>query len=273
MIAHLNSRSMTASCGIMVAVTNTPKTVHKAMRLLREVTARPGATLAELAEAVDVPTATAHRLLRALQAEDLVRTTDAHAYHLGSWCLVLGQAYLADIDLRAEARPFLEKLVADTGETAHLGVLTGTSMVYVDKVDTSHPVRMYSRVGALSPVYCTGMGKALLAHADQPTFDRIVEAGLHRRTPNTITDPDRLQAELERTRARGFSIDDIENEEGIRCAGAAVLGADGVPLAAISVAGPAARLTESRLFDIGEQVATAARELSMTFGYEEGARR
>lgn len=254
-------------------MSNTPKTVHKAMRLLREVTARPGASLAELAEAVDVPTATAHRLLRALEAEDLVRTTRSHGYHLGSWCLVLGSAYLSEIDLRGEARPLLEQLVVETGETAHLGVLTGTDMVYLDKVDTSHPVRMYSRVGALSPVYCTGMGKALLAHADEATLQRVIDAGLERRTPNTITDPERLRVDLQRTRDRGFSLDDIENEDGIRCAGAAIRGADGAPLGAISVAGPATRLTEERLFEIGGQVAAAARTLSMAFGFEEGPER
>ncbi|MEO2104749.1 MAG: IclR family transcriptional regulator [Actinomycetota bacterium] len=254
-------------------MSNTPKTVHKAMHLLRQVTQRPGATLGELAAAADVPTATAHRLLSALEAEDLVRTTDNHAYHLGSYCLVLGSTYLADIDLRTEARPVLERLVEETGETAHLGVLSGTSMVYVDKVDTSHPVRMYSRVGAVSPVYCTGMGKAILAWADDSTMARIVDSGLERRTPNTITDPARLRAEMERTRDRGFSIDDIENEDGIRCAGAAVLGADGLPLAAISVAGPASRLPEARLYEIGDMVASAAQELSATFGYEKGHRR
>lgn len=255
----------------MRGVSNTPKTVHKAIRLLREVTQQPGATLQELATAADVPTATAHRLLGALAAEDLVRTTDAHAYHLGGYCLVLGSTYLADIDLRTEARPVLEGLVAESGETAHLGVLSGTTMVYVDKVDTNHPVRMYSRVGAVSPVYCTGMGKAVLAWADGETFDRVVAAGLERRTPNTITDPERLRSELERIRDRGFSIDDIENEDGIRCAGAAIRGNDGRPLGAISIAGPASRMPEARLYEVGELVAEAARTLSAKFGYEEGA--
>lgn len=253
-------------------VSNTPKTVHKAMRLLREVAARPGATLGELAAAAEVPTATAHRLLRALELEDLVRTTDQHAYHLGSYCLVLGSGYLADIDLRTEARPVLEQLVADTGETAHLGVMSGTNVVYVDKVDTSHPVRMYSRVGAVSRMYCSGLGKAYLAHSDDATVDRVIDAGLERRTPNTITDPERLRQELERIRERGFAIDDVENEDGIRCAAAAVLGGDGRAVAAISVAGPATRMTEARLFDIGAAVAEAAVALSRTFGYDRRTR-
>lgn len=254
-------------------MTNTPKTVHKAVRILREVTANPGSTLSQLATAADVPTPTAHRLLRALELEDMVRTTDTHTYHLGSWCLVLGSTYLSNIDLRTEARPLLEHLAAETGETAHLGVATGTEMVYVDKVDSSHSVRMFSRVGALSPIYCTGIGKAILAWTDEATVARVFAAGFPRKTPNTITDPDEQRREMARTRERGFSLDDVENEEGIRCAGAAVLGADGLPLAGISVAGPTTRLTEARLFEVGALVADVARTLSRKFGYEEGSTR
>ena len=251
-------------------MTNTPKTVHKALRLLRAVTALQGSSLSELARATEVPVATAHRLLRALEEEGLVQQADDQTFRLGSYCVVLGSSYLANVDLRSEARPLLERLVAETGETAHLGILTGLEIVYVDKVETTHPVRMYSRVGALSPLHSTGMGKALLAASGDDLVGRVIAAGLKRRTANTITNPDRLRAELERVRDRGFAIDDVENEEGIRCAGAAVIGADGSPLAALSVAGPASRMPEERLFEVGQQVAATARALSERFGYDIG---
>lgn len=248
-------------------MSNTPKTFHKTIRLLQLVAERPGMTLAELSDHAGTPVATTHRLLRALEESELVRVGVGHTYRLGSACLKLGSAYLHDLDLRAEVHPALERLVAETGETAHLGILDGVQIVYVDKVETSHSVRMYSRVGATGPAHSTGMGKAILAWSDDSVIRRVVDAGLAVRTANTITNPERLAEELERIRVRGFSIDDIENEEGIRCVGAPIRGADGSVLGAISVAGPAARLTESKLYGFGTQVRDAAAAVSQTFGF------
>lgn len=176
---------------------------------------------------------------------------------------------MAGIDLKTEARPFLEDLVEKTGETTHLGIGDGISVVYLDKVETQHPVRMYSRVGALSPMYSTGIGKALLAFGEAAVVNRVIEAGLERRTPNTITDPSRLRAELERVRARRYAIDDVENEAGIRCVAAPILGADGVAVAAISISGPAARIPDERIETMGRLVLDATSALSTRFGYDE----
>lgn len=248
----------------------TPKTVVKALRLLRLVAEQPGLTLAELSRAGDVPAPTAYRLLRALQDEDLLRLDPSRRYHLGAGCLLLGSQFLEGIDLRAEARSLLEGLVDETGETAHLGIPDGVDVLYVDKVDTRHPVRMYSRIGARSPMYSTAMGKALLAAADSELVERVIEKGLPRRTANTITDPHRFRTELERVRERGYAIDDIENEEGIRCVGAAILAGDDKPVGAISVSGPASRMTDQRLGEIANAVVHATRAVAERIGYEQG---
>ena len=192
-----------------------------------------------------------------------------HRYYLGSHCLALGSQFLDETDMRAEARPILEDLVEETGETTHLGIRDGVNVVYLDKVETKHPVRMYSRVGALSPIYSTGIGKALLAFSDEQLFERVVEAGLDRRTPNTITDPLRLQADLDRVRARRYAIDDVENEDGIRCVAAPIRAANGSALGAISISGPASRIPDERIAELGELVVECTVRLSRTFGFVE----
>ncbi|MFP3913827.1 MAG: IclR family transcriptional regulator [Actinomycetota bacterium] len=244
-----------------------PKTVLKALSLLNLVARHPNLTLSELGRKAGVPAPTALRLLRALQEESLVQVDGDGRYRLGVHCLVLGSTYLENFDLRTEARAELERLAEDTGETVHLGVPEGTEVIYVDKVETSHSVRMYSRVGAASPMYSTGIGKAILSHASPGLIQEVVAAGLAPRTPNTITDPDRLRAELEVIRERGYAVDDIENEEGIRCAAAVVLGADGSPVAAVSVSGPATRITPERIPLLGQAVQTVTGRLSALLGY------
>ena len=139
---------------------STPQTVVKTMTLLNLVAERPGLTLSELRKEADLPTATAHRLLRGLVDEGLARVDAQHRYHLGSHCLYLGARFSDDIDLRAHAEPHLQQLVDATGETAHLGVRDGSDVVYVAKIDSSQAVRMYSRIGGRQPLYSTGLGKA-----------------------------------------------------------------------------------------------------------------
>ncbi len=229
-----------------------PATVVKALTLLDLVADHPGLNLSEIAAESGIPNATAHRLLKVLIRFELIRMTTDHRYHLGSHCLALGSQFLNETDLRVEALPYLEDIVEKTGETTHLGMRDGISVVYVEKVETKHPVRMYSRVGALSPMYSTAIGKALLAFGEDEILERVVDAGLERRTPNTITDPLRLRSELDRIRSRIYAIDDVENEAGIRCVAAPVRTADGSALGAISISGPTSRITDERIVELGE---------------------
>jgi IclR family acetate operon transcriptional repressor len=248
-------------------MSSTPTTVVKALTLLNRVADHPGLTLSELASESGLPNATAHRLLRALIEFELVRVTSDHKHHLGSHCLALGSQFLGETDLRTEARPLLESLVDQTGETTHLGMRDGILVVYVDKVETSHPVRMFSRVGTLSPMYSTGIGKTLLAYGDEAVLERVIEAGLERRTPNTITDALRLRSELDRIRTRRYAIDDVENEAGIRCVAVPILTADGSALGAISISGPTSRISDERIEQLGHLLLDETRQLSRTFGY------
>jgi DNA-binding IclR family transcriptional regulator len=253
------------------AVMAGPTTVTKALTLLNLVANRPGLSLTEVSKQTAMPAATAHRLLRTLREHGLVRVDAAHRYHLGSHCAYLGGRFLEDVDLRAAAERHLQGLVEATGETAHLGVPDGAEVVYLAKVDSPQPVRMYSRIGARSPMYCTAMGKATLAFCDSAMVDRVVEKGLVRRTANTITDRTRLDVELRKTRTRGWAFDDIENEDGIRCIAAPVLVDEHQPVGAVSVSAPAERMSDQRLGEVAAAVVAAAQQVAAGLGYQQGA--
>lgn len=232
-----------------------------------EVDVRRGAGLAELAEALGENKSTLSRLLTPLCEARLVQQDpDTGRYRLGWRTAALGQAYLEGLDLRGAAREVLQRLVDETGETVHLVVPDLPEVVYVDKVDTPNPVRMYSRIGNRQPAYSTSVGKALLAHSGDEALLSVVENGLPMRTPRTRTTEQALRADLAGIRERGYSVDDIENEPDIRCVGAAVFDHTGQVSAAISVSGPATRVTTDRVAELGRRVRAAADEVSVMLG-------
>ncbi|WP_329239756.1 IclR family transcriptional regulator [Actinoallomurus sp. NBC_01490] len=226
-----------------------------------------GRTLAELAEAAALPEATTHRLLSVLADLNVVRAGDAGRWRIGRHCLELGAAYLESVEIRAEARDLMKRLTADTGETCALGVLDEDRVVYVEKIDSPHPVRMHSGIGRSNPAVTSALGRAILAWSPESVVERVLKNGLRRRTDNTITSVEEFLEELVRCRERGFSIDDVENEPGIRGVGAPVMDYRGWPVAALSVAGPEHRVGRDGLADLGRATAEAARELSSRLGY------
>lgn len=254
--------------------TGSAKALVKGLALVDVVAANPGGLrLADLVQASGTPKATLLRLLEAL-VNAHVLSVDAHGvYRLGPQCVAWGAAYLASVDLRGAAADVLARLADTSGETCHLGILDGLRVLYLDKVDSPHAVRMVSRIGSRSPLYCTALGKAMLARLDEATFDEVVAAGLEPRTDNTITDVELLLRDLAQTRRRGYAVDDVENEEGVRCVGSAIFDDTGRVVAAISVAGPAFRMGRQRIEQLGPDVREAAEEVSRRLGYSRtGAR-
>jgi DNA-binding IclR family transcriptional regulator len=249
------------------------KSVDRALTVLLEVAARGarGMTLSECAAILGYSKATTHRLLQTLTRREFLRLDEERGtFTLGVTNLRLGIEFLESLDLRQEALPTLRELADTTGETAHLGRLSGTSVVYIEKVESSQAVRMYSRVGDTMPAYSTGVGKAILAFLDPDEVGSHLPESLPRRAANTITDAADLRAELRRTRERGYSFDDVENEDGIRCTGAPVFDHTGRVQAAISVAGPASRMTRQRLDELGPIVRAHADRISARVGYGAG---
>lgn len=225
--------------------------------------------LVELSERVGLHKSTVHRLLATLARRRYVeRDPVSGCYRLGLKVFELGSWFFNHIELRHEARPFMQQLVDQTLETAHLGILDDGQVVYIEKVESPQTIRMYSGLGKRAPAHCTSMGKVLLAALPEAELDLIIaRRGLPRYTSNTIVDPVELKEHLRRVRAQGFAIDDTEHEEAVRCAGAPVRNYRGEVVAALSVAAPAVRLTRERMTEVVELVRTTALKISRRLGY------
>lgn len=250
----------------MTATTST--SVERAFELLETVAGagRDGITLVELAATVPTAMSTTHRYVTTLLNLGVLKRDPAGRLRLGVRLIALAGSLLGEDALRSTAEPLLEALVEMVGETAHLGVPLGPHMVYVAKVESPHSVRLVSRIGARAPMHCTAMGKAVLAHLDGERRSAILAPPLEVRTPRTLTG-DALLAELDRVRRQGFAVDDEENETGVRCLAAPVLTSAGEPVGAVSVSGPADRLSRERATETAPEVVGLAAEIARRLGH------
>ncbi|RCW69581.1 IclR family transcriptional regulator domain-containing protein [Pseudorhodoferax soli] len=238
--------------------------LEKALDVLDAIGAAPaGLGQAELAEQLALPRTTVYRLLATLVTRGLVRRDPLRkVYCLGFRCFEMARQAYAMPDLVAAATLELRALRDLTGETTYLATLDGREVISLERCDGAHSQRSAAVLGQRKPVHCTSQGKAILSQMTDEARDAIVrDAVLKALTPLTITDRRRLQAELRITKARGYAIDDEEIVLGVRCVGAAVVDAAGAVRGAISVAGPAWRLTRARLELLGPEVAEAARRV------------
>lgn len=238
--------------------------LEKALDILDAIGAAPeGLGQSELAERLSLPRTTVYRLLATLVARGLLRRDPLRkVYCLGFRCFEMARQAYAMPDLVAAAALELRALRDLTGETTYLATLDGREVISLERCDGAHSQRSAAVLGQRKPVYCTSQGKAILSAMPDEARDTIVrEVVLKPLTPLTITDRRRLQAELRITRARGYAIDDEEIVLGVRCVGAPVIDSSGQVRGAISVAGPAYRLTQARLELLGPEVAEAARRV------------
>ena len=213
---------------------------------------------------------TAHRILMALEYNDLIQqNTENGKYRLGIKLFRLGHQAVSHLNLREICRPFLTRIMDETKETVHLAVLDEDQVLYLDKVEGPHALRMPSRVGRRIPTYCTSLGKAMLSCLDDQEVKNIFRDQVLRPcTANTIKTLNQLLADLRMIRKRGYSIDNEEIEIGLRCVGAPIRDYTGAMVGAISVAAPSARLSGQKIHTIGKLVVTTAEEISIKLGYE-----
>ncbi len=228
------------------------------------------AALPELSAAMKLHKTTTHRIAHVLESRGLLRRgLDSNRYRLGLHLYDLGCQALDHVNIRDEARPLMTRVAYEVGETVHLALLDRAEVLYIERVEAQRSLTMGSKLGARNPVYCTALGKAILAYSAEAEVDRTL-AGLRMeaRTRNTITNVLTLKRELERVRDRGYAIDDEEIEEGIRCIAAPILNASGLAVAAVSVSGPSSRITPERYQLIGKTMMKAAQELSTRMGHQ-----
>ena len=215
-----------------------------------------GIGLNDVAQFTGLPKSSAFRYLWTLEDHRYVeRDQDTNLYRLGLGFVGMQSRHLEI--LRERARPTLENLRDEFGETANLGLLDGDHIIYIDIVESRRGVRLAATRGEREPVHCTALGKAIAAQLPEDRVrDLLAETGLDRRTANTVTDADDYFDELAKVRRVGYAIDDRENEEDGRCVAAPLLGTH-LP-AAISVAGPSSRFTLQEVKKVGKALVEVA---------------
>jgi DNA-binding IclR family transcriptional regulator len=218
-------------------------------------------SLAEMASAMSVPKSSLHAILRTMQAHRWVDLDPSGTrYSLGLKALLTGTAYLEGDDVTGLAGPVLDELAEETGETVHLARLDGTDVVYLAKRESQHALRMHSAVGRRVPAHATALGKAVLSGLGAAEVRMRLNWPLEQITPDTVTDPDALLAQLAIARERGWAMDDGESSADIRCVAVALdtgRGADD----ALSCSAPRSRMDDERAREVAEAVAEAARTL------------
>lgn len=228
---------------------------------------KAGLRLTDLVAEIRLPRGTVVRLLSVMIEARLIRHSDEGRYRLGPQLAVWGADFLSAVELREVAADSMARLVEISNETCHLGVRDGDCVLYVDKVESPHSLRMVSRIGGQNPLHCTALGKALLAFFPAGELDAYCTGPLERRTANTIVAPEVLRAELQRVRDRGYAVDDVENEIGVRCISAPMFDHNGDLAGSISLAGPTMRMTWERIEQLTEPVIEAAHDISAQLGY------
>jgi IclR family transcriptional regulator, KDG regulon repressor len=232
-----------------------------------------GASLGTLSARVGLSKGTTHRILSSLMYFDFVRQDAAtRDYALGFKLVELGSCLLEQIDLRREAEPFLQDLSRRTNETTYLVILDRTEVVYLEKIeseDASTVLRATAKVGQRNAANSCAVGKTLLAELPEEDLNTFIrDMPLVQKTENTITDPLHLKEHLKAVRERGYAVDDEESERGIRCVAAPVRDERGRAVAAISISGPAIRVTRQRIQDfLIEEVMATGLEISRKMGF------
>src|ERR1700683_4362281 len=174
--------------------------------------------LAQVASSLQLHKSTAHRFLMVLERHRMVERTSSSKFRLGLRLFDLGNRAIEQYDLRDRAQPHLRRLVAETEETAHLCILEQARVIYIDKIEPARSVRMITRIGASNPVHCTSVGKAMLSFLPPERASEILKpVRFERFTHRTIATPEALRTEMEKTRRRGYAVDDEELEEGLGC--------------------------------------------------------
>jgi len=227
-------------------------------------------SVSEIGAKTGLHRSTAHRILMALEYNDLIKQNPSTGkYHLGIKLFKLGHQAVSQLNLREICRPFLSRLMNDTKETIHLAVLDDDQVLYLDKVEGPHALRMPSRVGRHIPTYCTSLGKAMLSCLDDQEVKSILRRQtLKPHTENTAKNINQLLADLRSVRKRGYAVDNEEIEIGLRCVGAPLRDYTGGMVGAISVAAPSARLSEKNTPVIGRMVIAIAAGISEQLGFE-----
>lgn len=227
-----------------------------------------GLTLSDLAQTVGLAPSTTHRMLTTLQQERLVRfDAERSVWTVGVQAFVIGNAFLRSRNLIAIARPFMRRLMETCGETVNLAVEERGEAIYLAQVECGNMMRAITRPGGRASLHNSGVGKAMLAAMPDAYVRAVLQSrGLPKESDKTITSVQRLRGNLAAARKRGFAVDDEEAAVGLRCVASVIFDETAAPLAAISLSGPKARITDERIAPLGAKVVEVARQITAEMG-------
>lgn len=226
--------------------------------------------LMELSGALGLHKSTVHRLLMSLIYMGYAKQDEVSQKYMLTYKMVnMAGKILERTDILLVARPYLERLSDISGEAVHLVQREGNHILYISKIEAKvGTIRMVSHVGMVHPMYCSGVGKAIMATLPEKEVKQIWnESIIERKTSKTITDIDEMLRVLVEVREKGYALDDEENEEGVRCIASCLRGYGNEVKYAFSVSGPASRMTKERIEELAVDVKKVQEELSRELGY------
>lgn len=247
---------------------NIIQSVGRAIEILKCFEDKPELGVSEISRMMDLHKSTTFGLIATLEAYKLLEKNEQNnKYRLGIELFTLGSRVQSD--LKSIAAPYLADLVKTYEETAHLVIRDKYEVLYLDKIESTHSMRICSRVGDRLPMYCTGVGKVILANLSEDEFKDIFDnIELKKTSINTISDKEELIKHLQIVRDKGFAEDLEEIEAGLNCVAAPVFDHTNKVVAAISVAGPAVRMTDEIRQKIAETLVGYTNEISKKLGYK-----
>jgi len=227
--------------------------------------------ISEIAHQLQLDRSTTYRILLSLEKCGFVeKDKKTGEYSLGVATFETGNTYLRRMDFIQISKPIMADLALEVRETVHLAVLSDTEIVYVDKVDSPRTLGVMSKIGQRAPVYCTALGKVLLAHQPNDELSRIVQQiKLKPFTRNTISSKRKLVEELRKIRKQGYALDQKEYEQDVECIGAPIRNHLGNTIAAISISGPQRKINTPQEKQFIGHVVKAAASVSSKMGYME----
>jgi len=246
------------------------KSLTRAMHLLITLAdAERELSLTELAETLKWPKSTVHGILATLRDYRFVEQSAANGrYRLGVRLFELGHKAVRSWGIREVAVPVMQKLNAKLGDMVQLAMEDSGEVFYLEKIDSTHIIRIVSEIGKRLPMHCSGLGKVLLAYRPASEARKILSrSGMRKITNNTITDPYQMENELAKIRLHGYAVDNQEIMDGLRCVAAPIRDKSKEVRYAISVAGLAERMTGAYFESVKKAVVEAAAEISHNLGY------
>ncbi|MEM1266288.1 MAG: IclR family transcriptional regulator [Pseudomonadota bacterium] len=247
---------------------STVQALDRGLRIMAALADQDETPLTDLALRTGLPASTAHRLLATLEHHGYVEFDPiTQGWSIGAEAHRIGAAFLRRSNIVAASGEAMRLLLAETGETANLAIPEGAEVIFVAQMESHHPIRAFFRPGARAAMYCSGIGKAILSALPRAEAERrLARVGLDAFTPNTLTRPADLWADLDLSARRGWAVDDEERYLGMRCVAAPIFAADGEPVGGLSVSGPTVRLSDTLLAEIGPRVRRLASDVSARLG-------